>query len=380
MNLDKLLAYVRDPESVGVDATAELEALVQEFPYFQAAHLLLLKHYKQQNSSRFNRQLRRTAMLAPSRVQVYQLVGEWPQETEQESVSAATATDPIPSTEPSPAPEAANSEPVAPERLETVEEDLPTMQVETDSEIPSEASEAALVSVPEGQAEEAELHQTTVEEFPQQEVVAADDTSKAEILDDKQAAETGEAGEPVAEMPKIEEVLDEIPAAVFAVEEKVVAPAPGPPLAAQAAGQGPDPMAVAAFLAQSHDRFSWFRFFAGKPLREQADEVLDQLYQAHMQQDLLQAPRQDASLDSIRAKINRDEEVPSSASLEQEIRRLAFESISDDELPASETLAGIYVAQHDYKKAIRIYQKLILKFPDKMSYFAALIEELRSKI
>jgi tetratricopeptide (TPR) repeat protein len=46
----------------------------------------------------------------------------------------------------------------------------------------------------------------------------------------------------------------------------------------------------------------------------------------------------------------------------------------------SGTLAGIYAAQHDYKKAIRIYQKLILKFPDKMSYFARLIEELRGKV
>ena len=42
----------------------------------------------------------------------------------------------------------------------------------------------------------------------------------------------------------------------------------------------------------------------------------------------------------------------------------------------TETLAGIYLEQGYYDYAIKIYEKLILAYPEKNAYFAALIEKL----
>ena len=52
------------------------------------------------------------------------------------------------------------------------------------------------------------------------------------------------------------------------------------------------------------------------------------------------------------------------------------QSMIDDDDFVTETLAEIFIKQGHIDRAIKIYKNLFLKFPEKSSYFAALIEKL----
>ena len=57
---------------------------------------------------------------------------------------------------------------------------------------------------------------------------------------------------------------------------------------------------------------------------------------------------------------------------------VSLESVDDNGELTSETLAGIYLRQGYVDKAIEIYYKLSLKYPEKSTYFANLIGRIRA--
>ena len=55
------------------------------------------------------------------------------------------------------------------------------------------------------------------------------------------------------------------------------------------------------------------------------------------------------------------------------------EEVDTEKRMVSETLAQIYTQQEMYQRAVEIYEKLILLFPEKSAYFATLIEKVKNK-
>lgn len=58
----------------------------------------------------------------------------------------------------------------------------------------------------------------------------------------------------------------------------------------------------------------------------------------------------------------------------------ARQSVKEDDSLVTETLAAIYIKQGNIARGIKAYENLILKFPQKSSYFAGLIEELKKNL
>jgi len=58
----------------------------------------------------------------------------------------------------------------------------------------------------------------------------------------------------------------------------------------------------------------------------------------------------------------------------------AKESVSENAMPVSETLAQIFALQGNINKAIQVYEQLSLSFPEKKSFFASQIRNLKRKL
>jgi hypothetical protein len=84
-------------------------------------------------------------------------------------------------------------------------------------------------------------------------------------------------------------------------------------------------------------------------------------------------------IDKIISNLPKTPKVSTSASF-YSAENKAKESLLETEDLVTETLAQIYAAQGNIHKAIRAYEILSLKFPQKNTYFAAKIEELKKQL
>lgn len=84
-------------------------------------------------------------------------------------------------------------------------------------------------------------------------------------------------------------------------------------------------------------------------------------------------------VDLIEAFINSNPRIAPPKPVQGEIEDISLGSIAEPEEVASEPLAQIYLSQGLVDKAISIYEKLSLKYPEKSGYFAAQILKIKTK-
>ncbi len=71
-----LIDYIRRPEYLDLQAMAQLKELVEKYPYFHAARILHLRALYQLHDPSFDQELRKAAILVPSRESLFNLFEE----------------------------------------------------------------------------------------------------------------------------------------------------------------------------------------------------------------------------------------------------------------------------------------------------------------
>lgn len=322
----------------------ELEALVAEYPYFQLGHIALLKAYKRSRPDQFSAYLPLAATYAPDRARLQELMMDHDQAVQPEAIQEATAVE---HAEESPstvdgAPSTVGHEQVWP---------------------PDKSLEPAA----------REIHDDP--DAPEVEAQPEPEASTPMELEDVPAETAPE------DKPRMD---DEVEVAPKVVEEE---PAPARLPDGQEAIDLPAPSEKHSFTEWLHrlkpPGLAPAPHFEDEPTQvetasdeDQEDPLAQQFQAAAYEAGIVrEASRQPDPMAPVAVEEDAEEDEPDYKAVEQQARK----SVEMNDALLSETLATVFVIQRNYKKAIEVYEKLRLKFPEKSHYFAARIAELQSK-
>jgi hypothetical protein len=282
MNRNDFLRMIESSGPADRTTISEVSELINIFPYFQSAYLLLLKGLQNTADVKFENQLRTSAMHIADREVLYYLLRQKP-ETPQAVAATIDVTD---------------SQQVVIESAKNSEEFINEIEKESFS----------------GEPEEDALDQTV---YISEEIYEEEDDAAIIIID-------GETG---------------------SIEEKITYLDPG-------------------FSVPEHSDL--LELEPEEKTTPQAIPVKEPVSQKKLQSELIDKfiianPR-------IEPKREKTETTNIDISTPYVEERGGF---------VTETLARIYINQGYYSRAIDIYEKLSLKFPEKSSYFASQIEKVK---
>lgn len=281
-------------------STSELETLVEKFPYFQQAHLLLAKKYQQQSNPKFDQQLQLAALYTQDRELLFSIFNE--------KVTAPTFTQPK------------AEEIVEPIVLELPVNIEPVVEQKADEVIQHEPSETFELTATQNVNEE--VIEATIEEKQVEEILVEQPIEDVSVSEPHTFDEWLQVFSK-AESPKVEFKQEEIP-----VEA------------------------------------------------EKQDEELEKLYLTNIPVNLQELVEEETHYSKGLDKFIEEQ-------IQKHKTQIVKKTVSENELDAeivTETMAKVYEMQKKYSKAIRCYEILALKYPEKNDFFAARINYLKNII
>ncbi len=317
-----LIKYINNPKLLDKESVQQLQKLVIDFPYFQSAHLLLSMASKKWDTSVYQQSLKKTAIVAPNRAHLFRLIHQVENEGREELVEIVSL---------------AKKEGAADTHKEDTRQELDILKA---SEISTEQA---------GEKTEVKSEEKTVEVKP---VLNAEEILEREI------------GREV----------------VNSFVEKEILKTPGFNRQ-EIKEEKPESFA---------DWLSFLKKNNGQSYEQIEEQVnLEKAKEAPGKKDLKEEDPKKVESDSrkLKNKAIIDKIIETSPGLirqKEEPQRFytpdikAKESLLENEHLVTETLARIYALQGSVSKAIRAYEILSLRFPQKSAYYDGLIQKLKN--
>lgn len=395
MNQEKLIHIAQFPHEINAADARELEELTRKFPYFSLPYTLLGHYYALHKDYRMEENLHQAALRTFNRSWLHAYIHQTP--AVQVEV-ASVPSEQVPEVAVVEAEESAVLEPVPQEvEIAAPSEEVLVPEVEAQAgmeetllpaqEIATEetsiAVEAELLEarspatdalddaldllMPEftsriiepATSEDMELE--VFEEIQEFEVSREPKTESAVLFEEKASADNWSDLPDLMLVPVQEQATEEevAPAKVAAIA----------PILYTAGGYNIEDYfpADAQDTAAPTDFFSWL----SKPtFHEEA---------AQEQVALLPEENADTKMDIIDRFIKAKPSIRKPAATFFNPMESAKRSETLPDGLVTETLAGVYLKQENFAGAIRIYEKLMLKFPEKSTYFAGLIDNIKKE-
>ncbi|HEV7231989.1 MAG TPA: hypothetical protein VGO45_11705 [Bacteroidia bacterium] len=363
MNRTQFTTFLKSPSALTAESSRLLSEVVKEFPYCQTAQLLYVKSLHLQNSIHYNNQLKIAAAYATDRSVLHKLITSkagrdepeklMSRNDEQIVVSLKQAETPVVQMPPR------QEEPSPQQILEVRLKELEELNRKAEADLKQKAeklAEAIAEIIPEPPVEvkaepQAESKNDSLparKQFPipdpdnRVEPVHTDDTQKTvrdlETLSDTYISTAIDASIQI----EIEKEEPFLPVSEESGEEP------------ESDETEPSELSFTEWLMRSKQKTG-----EKAPEKEPKEEEKRHKETELIEKFIKEEPRITKPKKEFYSPVN-----------------MARQSVVEDLDFVTETLAGIYAKQGNTAKAIRAYQTLSLKYPEKKLYFASLIEKL----
>ena len=379
MNKDQFYKQLEQPQLLSRDDIDSLQELVEQYPYFASARILLAKALHSANDHRFDEALQMAAVFAGDRKVLYDLVMKENLKKKIRDLDEAVSqeTDEIESEEvETPEVESAEEPPKAEgEEIPEVEEEQVPGPVESEAEeiTPDEPIESLEEETEEVAAAEPEAEETEEEAESEEAEIIEEDRDKEKVYDEYEREILYEAinssiSQEVSEDQEPEKSTnlkegEETKVEVEATEERE-----------KEVQTSATPTSFSEWLRKRADEIHYNE----KAGVEKPSAPVEEIEKSESAQEGLEEakPSQDELIEQF---IEREPKITPKKADMFSSENLAKMSVVEDESFVTETMAKIFAKQGNIRKAKRAYKLLSLKYPEKSIYFANQIKKLQGK-